>query len=324
MLKSKSLFLMVMMTGTILTLSSGNWISMWMGLEINMMAFIPLIKDKDKNSPQAMMIYLLTQSISSMIMMFSIIMQNMTHNELFYNLILISLMIKMGAAPFHTWLPEVASKMSWQSLFIMLTWQKVAPMTMLNSINFSSKIMYGTILGSIIVGAVGGFNQMSMRKIMGYSSINHLGWMMSLSKIKNSWMTYLMIYSLMILMLCWMFNQYNVIHINQINNMNMSTLEKMNYFMAMMSLGGLPPFLGFMPKWIVIQSFMASNMYLMLIVMVMFSLMSLYYYMRTMSGMMMGQSTGGKWTMIKSNTNMVTGMMMLNMSLPLIMVINMI
>nr|AUW38606.1 NADH dehydrogenase subunit 2 [Symphylus caribbeanus] len=324
MYKSKSLFIIITSYGTILTASSNNWISMWMGLEINMMAFIPLISDKNKNSSQAMMIYLLTQSVSSMILMFSIVMHSLTSVSMLSNLMLISLLIKLGAAPFHLWLPEIMTKMSWGAAGILMTWQKIAPMMMINSLEFNNKIMYGTILGSIIVGAMGGLNQLSMRKIMGYSSINHLGWMMSLSKVKNNWMVYLIVYSSMVGLLCWMFDQYNIVHINQMANMNMSFTEKMNYFVAMMSLGGLPPFLGFLPKWLVIQTFIESNMITMLTVMVMFSLLSLYYYMRTMTGMMMGFSMSGKWMLIKSNMNIIMFMLMTNLSLPIILVLNII
>nr|AUW38582.1 NADH dehydrogenase subunit 2 [Eurygaster dilaticollis] len=324
MYKSKSMFLIIMMTGTILTLSSNNWVSMWMGLEINMMAFIPLISNKNKSSSQAMMIYLLTQSISSMILMFSIIMFHLTEMELFNNLMLISLLIKLGAAPFHMWLPEIMTKMSWSSSAVLMTWQKLAPLDMINSLNYSNKIMYMSIMLSVMVGALGGLNQLSMRKIMGYSSINHLGWMMSMSKMKNNWMIYLIVYSMMVMMLCWMFHQYNMIHVNQMNSLDMTMTEKMNYFMAMMSLGGLPPFLGFLPKWLVIQTMINSGMLLMLLTMVMFSLLSLYYYMRMMTGMMMNFSAGNKWISIKSNNYMTSMMMMLNLSLPLIMIMNLI
>nr|AUW38583.1 NADH dehydrogenase subunit 2 [Eurygaster testudinaria] len=324
MYKSKSMFLIIMMTGTILTLSSNNWVSMWMGLEINMMAFIPLISNKNKSSSQAMMIYLLTQSISSMILMFSIIMLHLMEMELFNNLMLISLLIKLGAAPFHMWLPEIMTKMSWSSSAVLMTWQKLAPLDMINSLSYSNKIMYTSIMLSVMVGALGGLNQLSMRKIMGYSSINHLGWMMSMSKMKNNWMIYLIVYSMMVMMLCWMFHQYNMIHINQMNSLDMTMTEKMNYFMAMMSLGGLPPFLGFLPKWMVIQTMINSEMYLMLLTMVMFSLLSLYYYMRMMTGMMMNFSAGNKWISIKSNNYMTPMMMLLNMSLPLIMIMNLI
>nr|AUW38593.1 NADH dehydrogenase subunit 2 [Odontoscelis lineola] len=321
MFKSKSLFLIIMLYGTILTMSSNNWISMWMGLEINMMAFIPMMSMKNKNSAQAMMIYLLTQSISSMMLMFSIIMYQLTMFMEWHNIMLISLLIKLGAAPFHMWLPEIMTKLTWISSAILMTWQKLAPMIMINSLNYNNKIMYTSIILSIIIGAVGGLNQLSLRKIMAYSSINHLGWMLSLSKIKNNWLTYLIIYSMMITLLCLMFHQYNMIHINQVNSLNMTMTEKMNYFIAMMSLGGLPPFLGFLPKWIVINTLIMNKLVIMMFIMVMFSLLSLYYYIRVMTGMMMNLSTSNKWISIKSN-NIIIPMMMLNMSLPLVMIIN--
>nr|AUW38601.1 NADH dehydrogenase subunit 2 [Scutiphora pedicellata] len=321
--KSKSLFLMITLYGTILTISSNNWISMWMGLEMNMMGFIPLMSNKNKSTSEAMMIYLLTQSISSMILMFAIIMMNLTMNSTFHIMILISILIKLGAAPFHMWLPEILTKMTWSSNMMLLTWQKMAPMMMLNNLIINNKIIYMSTALSVTVGALGGLNQMSLRKIMGYSSINHLGWMLSLSKTKNNWMIYLLIYSMMVISLCWMFQQYNVVHINQINNLNMTMTEKLNYIIMMLSMGGLPPFLGFLPKWMVIQTMINNNMIMLLMLMIMCSLISLFYYMRTMTSMMLSFSTMNKWIKIKINNNLINLMMMMNFSLPVILILNM-
>nr|AUW38603.1 NADH dehydrogenase subunit 2 [Sphaerocoris annulus] len=320
--KSKTLFSLIMIFGTVMTMSSNNWISMWMGLEINMMAFIPMVSSKNKSSSEVMMIYLLVQSISSMMLMFSIIMLNLSAS-VFESMMMISLLIKLGAAPFHMWLPEIISKMNWTSSFILMTWQKLAPMMMINNLSFNNKIMYLSIIASVIVGAVGGLNQLSLRKMLGYSSINHLGWMLSLSKIKNNWMMYMIIYVIMMLMLCWMFNQYNMIHISQVNNMNLTMTEKTSYFIAMLSLGGLPPFLGFLPKWMVIQTLIMDKLFIMMIIMVMCSLLSLFYYMRTMTKMMITFSTMNKWVIMKSNKTLINMIMIINMSLPVILIMNM-
>nr|AUW38598.1 NADH dehydrogenase subunit 2 [Poecilocoris rufigenis] len=322
--KSKMLFFLIMSYGTILTLSSNSWISMWMGMEMNMMAFIPIMNSKNKLSSESMMIYLLTQSMSSMLFMFSIMMMSLTMNQMFYNMMLISLLIKLGAAPFHFWLPEILTKMSWNNSAILMTWQKMAPLMIINNMNYNNKIMYMSIIMSVMVGALGGLNQMSLRKMMGYSSISHLGWMMSLSKIKNNWIYYLSIYTIMIVSMCWMFHQYNMIHMNQINNMNMTMMEKLTYLTSMLSLGGLPPFLGFLPKWLVIQTLVEDTMYVMITIMIMMSLLSLFYYMRTMTKMMMTFSSTNKWMMIKSNKKIINMMMMMNTSLPLMLIINLI
>nr|AFI54838.1 NADH dehydrogenase subunit 2 [Poecilocoris nepalensis] len=320
--KSKLLFFLILSYGTIFTLSSNSWISMWMGMEMNMMAFIPLLNEKNKLSSEAMMIYLLTQSMSSMMFMFSVMMMNLTVNQMFNNMMMISLLIKLGAAPFHFWLPEILTKMSWINSAILMTWQKIAPLMIINNMMYNNKIMQLSIIMSVLVGALGGLNQMSLRKIMGYSSINHLGWMLSLSKIKNNWMSYMCVYTIMVIMMCWMFNQYNMIHINQINNMNMTITEKLTYLTSMMSLGGLPPFLGFLPKWLVIQTLMMNQSYGTIFIMVMSSLLSLFYYMRTMTKLMLTFSTMNKWMMIKSSKQIMNMMLITNMSLPLMLIIN--
>nr|QVV96009.1 NADH dehydrogenase subunit 2 [Coridius brunneus] len=323
-MKTKSVFLVMMIFGTLITISSNNWISMWMGLELNMMSFIPLIYKKSSKSSEAGMMYFLIQSMSSMILMFSLLMMNMWTDQMKYFIWLIgmSLLIKLGAAPFHMWLPEMLTKLNWVSCFILLTWQKLAPMMMINNLNYNNMIMMLSIITSVIMGAIGGLNQTSLRKIMGYSSINHLGWMLSMSKMQNKWIIYLIIYSMITLMICMMLNNYNLYYINQINMINLSMTEKLSFTMNMLSLGGLPPFLGFLSKWIVINTLMEDKMIFMLIIMVMTSMITLFYYMRMISMMMLSFQSVNKWMIINNNNNYPMYMMMINMSLPFYMILN--
>nr|UYA97811.1 NADH dehydrogenase subunit 2 [Megacopta lobata]UYA97824.1 NADH dehydrogenase subunit 2 [Megacopta lobata] len=324
MLKTKSAFFMVMILGSLITLFSNSWISMWMGLEINMMSFIPLMKSKMKKTSEAIMIYFLVQSMSSALLMFSIITSYMKMNSsMMLSMIMFStLMIKMGAAPFHMWVPEIMSKMSWKSCIMLMTWQKLAPMSMTMNSAPKSELLMMTVVMSVIVGSIGGINQTSLRKIMAYSSINHLGWMLTLNKIQNNWMSYLIMYSIMVMMICTMFSSYNMLFINQINSMNLSMMEKTTIVTSMMSLGGLPPFLGFLPKWMVIQILVENNMYMMLLIMIISSLVTLFYYMRTMTYMIMQQSTVNKWLLNKSNQKLIKYMILVNFSLPLMMIMN--
>uniref|UniRef100_UPI0030028B2B NADH dehydrogenase subunit 2 n=1 Tax=Coridius chinensis TaxID=1028097 RepID=UPI0030028B2B len=323
-MKTKSVFSLMMIFGTLVTISSNNWISMWMGLELNMMSFIPLIYKKSSKSSEAGMMYFLIQSMSSMILMFSMLMMNMWADQMKYFIWLIgmSLLIKLGAAPFHMWLPEMLTKLNWLNCFILLTWQKLAPMMMINNLNYNNMIMTTSIIISVIMGAMGGLNQASLRKIMGYSSINHLGWMLSMSKIQNNWIIYLFIYSMITLMICVMFNNYNMYYINQINMINLSMAEKLSFTMNMLSLGGLPPFLGFLSKWIVINTLMEDKMIFMLIIMVMMSMITLFYYMRMISSMMLSFQSVNKWMIINNNNNHPMYMMMINMSLPFYVIFN--
>nr|YP_009654745.1 NADH dehydrogenase subunit 2 [Caystrus obscurus]QCI09300.1 NADH dehydrogenase subunit 2 [Caystrus obscurus] len=326
MKKSKWLFLPLMMMSTMITISSNNWISMWMGLELNMMFFIPLMmKDINKSSSEASMMYFFTQSTSSiiMLMMMTINTYNYYINNMTINLIItISLLIKLGAAPFHLWMPEIMSKMKWSKCIILMTWQKVAPLMLISNSQMNELLINLSIFLSIIIGSIGGINQTSLRKMMSYSSINHLGWMLTINKSMNSWIIYLAIYSIMVLMICYTFMKYKLYFINQINNINMTMMDKTSMFMMMLSMGGLPPFIGFLPKWITIQCMINEKQFLLITVMILFSLITLMYYMRIMTSLMLTFSTSIKWVTIKSNKMMTLLIIMINTSLPLILMMD--
>nr|YP_009694520.1 NADH dehydrogenase subunit 2 [Eurydema qinlingensis]QEI26505.1 NADH dehydrogenase subunit 2 [Eurydema qinlingensis] len=325
MKKSSWLFMFTLFISTIMTLSSNNWISMWMGLELNMMSFIPLILNKsNKSSSEAAMIYFLIQSMSSMILLM-MIMMIMNKYLIDFNLMIIminfSLLMKLGAAPFHMWLPEIMSKMEWSKCMILMTWQKIAPLFIISNMSYSW-IINISIIWSVSIGCLGGINQSSLRKIMGYSSINHLGWLLAINKTMNLWIIYLMIYSFMILLMCKMFINYKLYFINQMNMVNMNNMEKFNMFMMMLSMGGLPPLIGFLPKWITIQSMMNNKEFIMLLFMVMCSLITLMYYLRIMTSMYLSYNLSNKWMInYHKNKPFMFFIMLVNLSLPLIMIL---
>nr|YP_010022273.1 NADH dehydrogenase subunit 2 [Pentatoma semiannulata]QOL12463.1 NADH dehydrogenase subunit 2 [Pentatoma semiannulata] len=326
MKKSSLMFSTILIISTMVTLSSNNWISMWMGLELNMMSFIPLILNKiNKSSSEAAMIYFLIQSMSSMMMLMMVLI-NMYNYVLSMNMINsiinISLLIKLGAAPFHMWMPEILSKMEWMKCSILMTWQKIAPLMMINNMNNSGLIIYMSIIWSVSIGSLGGINQTSLRKMMGYSSISHLGWMLAINKAMNLWIIYLIIYSVMIVLMCWLFLDYKMYFINQVSMMNMNNTEKISLFTMMLSMGGLPPFIGFLPKWITIQSMINEKEFLCIFIMIMFSLIILMYYLRVMTNMYMSFNSSVKWITFHKNKTLTLTIFLINMSLPLIMIVD--
>nr|YP_011009645.1 NADH dehydrogenase subunit 2 [Hygia lativentris]WPV77637.1 NADH dehydrogenase subunit 2 [Hygia lativentris] len=323
---NKILFLIILVLSTIITMSSNNWLGMWMGLEINLMSFIPLISNsKSKKSSQAMMTYFLTQSIGSIMLLFSITLPIMFSyyefmTDLIKILILISIMIKIGAAPFHLWLPEMMTNMNWIECMILMTWQKIAPLIIMSNIMSLNWFMYLSVIMSVTVGSIGGLNQTSLRKILAYSSINHMGWMMMFMTMNLSWYKYLIIYSLLIIMICLFLNMKNVYFMNQLNSSSPSLMEKLTCFILFLSMGGLPPFMGFLSKWMVIQSMMNSSMYIIMVMMMMFSLITLFYYVRMMTSFMLSYSTMNKFVNNNmSNKLMLFMLMFTNFMLPILM-----
>nr|YP_009654758.1 NADH dehydrogenase subunit 2 [Cloresmus pulchellus]QCI09313.1 NADH dehydrogenase subunit 2 [Cloresmus pulchellus] len=326
--KSKILFLMILFISTMLIISSSNWFGMWMGMEMNLMSFIPLIsKSKNKKVSQAIMTYFLTQSMGSVILMFSVLINPLLFtdisviNEFIMILIMISIMIKVGAAPFHMWLPEMMANLGWLECLMLMTWQKIGPLIVLSNINPNNWFMYTSVVASAFVGSVGGLNQTSLRKIMAYSSINHLGWMMMFMSMNINWYKYLIIYSILMSMISIFFMKKNVFFMSQLNSSSPSLLEKFNYTIMFLSIGGLPPFLGFLPKWMVLQSMINSELYMMLITMMMFSLITLFYYIRLMTAYILNYSTMNKWMIYKEPSKFMMIMsLLINLTLPIFMI----
>nr|AKF78356.1 NADH dehydrogenase subunit 2 [Nothancyla verreauxi] len=300
---TNTMFLKTFIIGTIISISSNNWLGAWMGLEINLLSFIPLMNNlKNSMSTEASLKYFLVQALASAILLFSIIIMFLCNNTMmmsFYDLNLFnfllnsSLFMKLGIAPFHFWFPEVIEGLNWIVCTILLTWQKLAPMILL-SYCISYFMITSAIMFSIFIGSIGGLNQISMRKIMAYSSINHMGWMLSSFFISNYyWFMYFVFYCYLSISMISMFIKYNIFYINQaFNLMNYSPILKFIIFCNFLSLGGLPPFTGFFPKWMIIQNL---NNYFLITFMVCMTLITMFYYLRVSYSAFMINYTMLKW-----------------------------
>nr|AGO28117.1 NADH dehydrogenase subunit 2 [Polytoxus fuscovittatus] len=307
------MFWMLMITGTMMVMSTNKWIIMWVGLEMNMMGFIPMLhKMKNIYSSESMIIYFSIQSMGSLIMLITIMMSS--NYNFFNNIIMMGIMIKLGSAPFHFWLPEMMNKMNWKESLILMTWQKLAPLMTLTQLNFNPQMFIFTIL-NVTMGVLGSIGQTSIYKIMAYSSINHLGWMiMSITYSQNLWINYMMIYTMNLIPIMYMMNINSIKYINQFNMMKMSMTQKLTIIFLMISLGGMPPMIGFYPKWLIVKEMMENNDF-MIIYMIMMSLIMLFIYMRMTSTMLMLNSMNKK---IKHKNNYMWPMIIfINIMLPM-------
>nr|WFP43305.1 NADH dehydrogenase subunit 2 [Sanaa intermedia] len=303
---SKYLFLSTMILGTMISISSNSWLGAWLGLEINLLSFIPLIiHAKNPLSTEASLKYFLIQAFASSILLFSFILTQLStkmnmfsYQEMLMLLLMSSLMLKMGAAPFHFWFPGTMEGLSWLNCFILMTWQKIAPLMLTSYIIKMDMFMFMIIISCIITGSLGGLNQTSLRKIMAYSSINHLGWMMSAMIANESlWIMYFIIYSMLNLSIILLFNVHQIFYLSQSYFiMNNQMIMKFFFFTLMLSLGGLPPFLGFLPKWLIIQALTSMNQLLLTTLMVFTTLLTLFYYLRLTFSSFLFSSLDLKWS----------------------------
>nr|YP_009351014.1 NADH dehydrogenase subunit 2 [Aciculitermes aciculatus]AQP28363.1 NADH dehydrogenase subunit 2 [Aciculitermes aciculatus] len=316
---TKILLLITLMGGVLVSVSSNSWLSAWMGLEINLMSFIPLMSNvKNMYNTEASLKYFIVQVLASATLLFMVVMKTLTEDLFTFEsstytpmIICTPLLLKSGAAPLHWWFPGVMEGLSWENCALLMTVQKAAPLMLMSYLIEINAFTLSIILLSTFVGSIGGLNQTSMRKILTYSSINHTGWMLiALTTSENLWMMYFTIYSTLTLTVVSAIKLSGTSFINQIMLTNKeATLMKFMMFTSLLSLGGLPPFLGFLPKWIVIQAMITNNMAPLAAIVVVTSLITLYYYLKISYSSFMILNVEPKWN-LKSHKNETTKNMM--------------
>nr|ADI80730.1 NADH dehydrogenase subunit II [Ceratophrys cornuta]AEB39245.1 NADH dehydrogenase subunit 2 [Ceratophrys cornuta] len=280
--------------GTITTLSSYHWILAWIGLEINTMAIIPLMtKTPHPRAIEAATKYFLTQAAASALILFSSTMNAWLTGEWAINthinsssaiLLSIAIAMKLGIAPFHFWLPEVLQGVTLHTGLILSTWQKLAPMALMiqlsQSVNLNLMLSLGLL--STIIGGWGGINQTQIRKILAFSSVAHLGWMISVLKIAPHLSLFnFIIYILMTTTLFLTFQFLNTKNISEISTSwsKAPTLTTLS-LLTLLSLSGLPPLTGFLPKWLIAQEMIKQDLTMFSLVILMSTLLSLFFYLR--------------------------------------------
>lgn len=289
-----SILLSSLAVGTITTLSSHHWFLAWIGLEINTLAIIPLItKIHHPRATESATKYFLTQATASALILFSTAINAWITGEwtimniasyMPTTILTVALTIKLGVAPFHLWLPDVIQGLNMLTCLILSTWQKLAPIALLilTSHQLNTNLLIMIALASTIVGGWGGLNQTQIRKIIAYSSIAHLGWMvLVISFAPNLALFNLFVYLILtssIFMILITLNSTNV------NKLSISWLKTptlaASIIVTLMALGGLPPTSGFLPKWLILQEITKHHLTALSAVIAVSTLLSLFFYLR--------------------------------------------
>jgi len=127
---------------------------------------------------------------------------------------------------------------------------------------------------------------------MAYSSITHIGWMVRLAAISKSVSTivYFFIYSMLIAPIFIVFQKFSVTTRLRINKlMAKAPILQVAMPILLLSLGGLPPLTGFIPKWITIEILSNSNPYI-LIILIAGAIINLYFYLNITFNIILTQS----------------------------------
>nr|AFC97227.1 NADH dehydrogenase subunit 2 [Perisoreus canadensis]AFC97234.1 NADH dehydrogenase subunit 2 [Perisoreus canadensis] len=292
--QAKLIFVISLLLGTTITVSSNHWVMAWTGLEINTLAILPLIsKSHHPRAIEAATKYFLVQAAASTLVLFSSMtnawstgqwdITQLTHPT--SSLILTAaISMKLGLAPFHFWFPEVLQGSPLTTGLLLSTAMKFPPITLLfmTSQSLNPTLLTTMAILSVALGGWMGLNQTQTRKIMAFSSISHLGWM-----------AIILVYCPKLTLLN--FYMYSVmtaavfLTLNSTKTLKLSTLmiawtkaPSLNtiLLLTLLSLAGLPPLTGFLPKWLIIQELTKQDMAPAAMIISLLSLLGLFFYLR--------------------------------------------
>ncbi len=318
-----SIVFLISIVGMLLMISSNDLLSLFMSMELQSLSLYILVSfsREDFVSSEAGVKYFIIGSLSTCIFLFgtsliyglvgstsfneiSLFMSELysTPTMLIVGLIfiLVSLSLKISAAPFHMWTPDVYQGAPSIVTTLLSTLPKIAAFGVLirllvypfgEIIVDWGKILIILSIASMIIGSLGALLQTDLKRLMAYSTINHIGFiLMALIPGSEDGITsiciYLIFYVTMNLgMFLFILNmQRDQISVTSIKDL--SGLYKSQPIIAgclsiiLFSMAGIPPLAGFIGKLIILNIIIDNNLFYLAIIAVLTSVIAAFYYIR--------------------------------------------
>nr|QDP16551.1 NADH dehydrogenase subunit 2 [Cnemaspis butewai] len=280
-------------TSTGAVMVSHHWLFAWLALELNKMAILPIIiKHHHPRATEAATKYFLIQATAAATLLLAGTMNawqtgqwDITHTTPpVAMLFAMAIMMKLGLAPMHLWFPEILQGTTMLTALLISTWQKIAPLSFLflTAPTLPTNTLMLSGLLSALLGGWAGLNQTQTRKIMAFSSIAHMGWLITTICLNPS--LTMLAFILYTIMTTTMFITLNTNTTNSLTNLNTmwsySPMMLTLTMLTLLALGGLPPLTGFMPKWLILKELVTADLMTLSTALALASLPSLFFYTR--------------------------------------------
>nr|WJH18304.1 NADH-ubiquinone oxidoreductase chain 2 [Centropus steerii] len=289
-----SIFTVSILLGTTMTISSNHWIMAWTGLEINTLAILPMIaKSHHPRAIEATIKYFLVQAAASALVLFSSTINawstgqwdiTQLNNPTSSLLMTMAIAMKLGLVPFHFWFPEISQGSSLSTAMLLATIMKLPPLSILISTSHSLNTTLLTIMAitSTALGGWMGLNQTQTRKILAFSSISHLGWMtIILTHNPNLTLLNFYVYTIITTTVFLTFNTAKTLNmVKLMSSWTKNPPMNATLMLTLLSMAGLPPLTGFIPKWFIITELTKQEMAATATIIAMLSLLGLFFYLR--------------------------------------------
>ena len=309
--------------GMMLMISANNLMSMYLAIELQSLSLYvaAAIKRDSLSSAESGVKYFILGALSSGILLygFSLIYGftgSMNFDEInFYLLryenlnlglifglvfVMVGLAFKVSAVPFHMWTPDVyeGAPNSITAFFAIVP--KIAAVALIYRFclvpfeNFYlewSQIVIFLSVASMFLGAIAAIAQSNIKRLLAYSSIGHIGYILIALVAANddgvkASSIYMFSYMVMniaiftILLSIKVKNEY-LVNISDLKGISKSNpIVSLCIAIIMLSMAGIPPFIGFFGKFYVFIAAIENELYVLSILGVLASVISAYYYLR--------------------------------------------
>ena len=353
------LLIMFSSLGMMVLISSNNLISMYLGIELQSLALyvVAAIKRDSLQSAESGVKYFILGALSSGILLYGCsliygfsgstnfieIQRNLfSINHLNLGLIfglvfvLVGLGFKVSAVPFHMWTPDVyeGAPTSITAFFAIVP--KVAAVAIIyrfclepfgNFYSEWSQIIIFLSITSMFLGAIAAIAQKNIKRLLAYSSIGHVGYILiGLAAANESGVKGVSIYmTIYVLMNIAIFAiilslKYNNNFIEKISNFaglnKQKPLTSLSIAIIMLSMAGIPPFAGFFGKFYIFIAALNANLILLAVLGVISSVISAFYYLKIIKVIYFDDNENGQfYSTISSRSLLILIISMLFISL---------
>ncbi|AWD32583.1 NADH-quinone oxidoreductase subunit N [Candidatus Kinetoplastibacterium sorsogonicusi] len=308
--------IMFALIGQMLLISANNLVVIYLGIELMSLSLYPLIviQKNNKLAIEAAVKYFILSLLSSGILLygFSIlygITGTLDINSMFTNIsnfnklynfsftfIIIGLIFKLGIVPFHMWMPDVYQGAPTIITSIISSGPKIAIITILFRLlnlfievdkDYISTIILYLSIASIILGNILAVMQSNFKRLLAYSAISHMGFvLLALANNNIEFALFYLISYLLTSIPCFgiiMYLSYKNFEFQNIRDFNKLYKYKpfLSFYilMIMLSMAGIPPMIGFYAKLIIFKNLIDFGYTYITLIIAISSVIGAYYYL---------------------------------------------
>ena len=301
-LDNSNVLILCITLASMVIISCSNLLCLYLTLELQSLSVFILIARKREiiSRVEASLKYFILSSISSGLFLLgsSLVFLNAgTYDitvlslDIYFiekSLILVSLLFKLAASPFHFWSPDVYQGSDNKALLVLGTLPKISILGVLLTLIPNSKLLLLATILSLIIGCVGAINQTKLKRLIAYSSIVGMGFILLGINIYTfeglqAGVLYLLIYLLTfigIIIIADKVIQERSTLIELSNFLGSNAILLGSFSLLVLSLAGIPPLGGFLAKWFIVSTAINNEFWLTSILSIICAMVAGVYYLR--------------------------------------------